>query len=232
MPSAPNETALAASSGVSALVLIPSLRNLSARAMNFTKRGFSEASIVSIFALYTRPLAPLRLNQSPSLNSVSVPAKVTFLPARSIFIASQPTMQHLPHPRATRAACEVMPPRTVRIPDAALMPSMSSGEVSSRTRITLRPSAAAATASSGVNTRVPTAPPGDAGRPCAIAVHFFSDAESRIGWRISSSCAGETLITAVFSSIMPSASMSVAIWRAARPVLLPIRHWSIQSLPS
>ena len=33
-------------------------------------------------------------------------------------------------PRATTAACEVMPPRVVRMPAAACMPGMSSGEVS------------------------------------------------------------------------------------------------------
>ena len=42
-------------------------------------------------------------------------------------------------PRATTAACEVMPPRAVRMPAAAFMPWMSSGEVSVRTRITLSP---------------------------------------------------------------------------------------------
>ena len=44
-------------------------------------------------------------------------------------------------PRATTAACEVMPPRVVRMPSAACMPWMSSGEVSTRTRMTFLPSA-------------------------------------------------------------------------------------------
>ena len=39
-------------------------------------------------------------------------------------------------PRATTAACEVMPPVAVRMPFAASMPWMSSGVVSLRTRIT------------------------------------------------------------------------------------------------
>ena len=47
MPWAPNLRARAASSGVSALVRIPSLRYLSHMPMNFAKSGFSEASIVS-----------------------------------------------------------------------------------------------------------------------------------------------------------------------------------------
>ena len=39
-------------------------------------------------------------------------------------------------PRATTAAWEVMPPKTVRIPCEKSMPSMSSGVVSRRTRMT------------------------------------------------------------------------------------------------
>ena len=42
-------------------------------------------------------------------------------------------------PRATTAAWLVMPPRVVRMPSAACMPWMSSGLVSMRTRIALRP---------------------------------------------------------------------------------------------
>ncbi len=42
-------------------------------------------------------------------------------------------------PRATTAACEVMPPRAVRMPCAAFMPWMSSGEVSTRTSTTFSP---------------------------------------------------------------------------------------------
>ena len=48
-----------------------------------------------------------------------------------------PTTQGLPMPRATTAAWLVMPPRAVRMPSAACMPWMSSGLVSTRTRITL-----------------------------------------------------------------------------------------------
>ncbi len=90
-------------------------------------------------------------------------------------------MQHLPHPRATNAACEVIPPRVVRIPAEARIPSMSSGEVSSRISMVFWPFAAASIAASEVNTIVPTAPPGEAGRPVAITFAFFSDAGSRIG---------------------------------------------------
>ena len=43
-------------------------------------------------------------------------------------------------PRATTAACDVAPPFAVRMPSAAIMPWTSSGVVSVRTRIVLRPS--------------------------------------------------------------------------------------------
>ena len=76
-------------------------------------------------------------------------------------------MQHLPQPRATSAAWLVMPPRAVRMPAAARMPSTSSGLVSSRTRMTFLPALAHSTASAEVNTIWPHAPPGPAGRPLA-----------------------------------------------------------------
>ena len=66
-------------------------------------------------------------------------------------------------PRATTAAWLVMPPRVVRIPLAACMPWMSSGLVSMRTRITLSPFCARASASSAENTAIPDAAPGEAG---------------------------------------------------------------------
>src|SRR5512133_1619936 len=83
-------------------------------------------------------------------------------------ISEHPTTQHLPQPRATSAACDVIPPLDVRIAWALCIPSTSSGDVSSRTRITISPRDAHSTASSDVNTTRPFAPPGPAGRPFAI----------------------------------------------------------------
>src|SRR5258706_835 len=60
-------------------------------------------------------------------------------------------------PRATTAACEVMPPRVVRMPSAACMPWISSGEVSTRTRMTFLSCALSASASSAENTIPPDA---------------------------------------------------------------------------
>ena len=70
-------------------------------------------------------------------------------------------------PRATSAAWEALPPSLVRIPRAAWKPATSSASVNERTRITSRPSAAAATASGALSTISPFAAPGDAATPVA-----------------------------------------------------------------
>ena len=71
-------------------------------------------------------------------------------------------------PRATSAACEALPPSEVRMPLAAWKPATSSASVNGRTRITARPSLAAATASGAVNTIAPLAAPGEAATPRAM----------------------------------------------------------------
>ena len=48
----------------------------------------------------------------------------------------QPQTQHFPIPLATTAACDVIPPRKVTIASELIIPSISSGEVSSLTKIT------------------------------------------------------------------------------------------------
>ena len=53
----------------------------------------------------------------------------------------------------------------VRIPLAAWKPATSSASVNGRTRITSRPSSAAATASAALNTISPLAAPGEAATP-------------------------------------------------------------------
>ena len=136
-------------------------------------------------------------------------------------------------PRATTAAWEVMPPRAVRMPAASSMPFRSSGEVSMRTRIARWFfSLSIFSASSAKNTTGPVAAPGDAGSPFTMTLAFFIAVLSKTGWSSSSSLAGSQRSTAVFSSIRPSRSMSMAILTIAAPVRLPLRHWSIQSLPS
>ncbi len=74
--------------------------------------------------------------------------------ATSTSSVSAPQTHVLPMPRATTAACDVLPPRLVRMPCAAIMPGRSSGLVSRRTRITFSPSAAQLDRPLGVEDRL------------------------------------------------------------------------------
>ena len=109
---------------------------------------------------------------SPTVNSFLI---------ESTFISPAPTTQHIPHPLATKAACEVIPPREVNIATDALIPSTSSGFVSSLTNTTFSPLAAQSTASCAVKTALPVAPPGPAGRPLARSWVVFSTSGSTMG---------------------------------------------------
>src|SRR5437016_7807295 len=132
-------------------------------------------------------------------------------------------------PRATTAACEVMPPRVVRMPSAACMPWMSSGEVSTRTRMTFLSLALSASALSEENTISPDAAPGEAGSPVAMILR--SELGSMVGCRSWSSAPGSMRMTASLRVIRPSLASSTAILRAAFAVRLPKRVCSIHSLP-
>ena len=68
----------------------------------------------------------------------------------SIVNSPQPETQHVPIPRATTAAWLVIPPRIVKIPSEWFIPSISSGLVSKRTKMTFSPLLLAAIASSAV----------------------------------------------------------------------------------
>ena len=181
IPSAPKSRAILASSGLSALVRTPILRYLSTIFMNSLNIGFSDASINAMAPVYTAPFVPLRVRTSPSLMTILEPLIFAVFVAASTLRPEAPTIQHLPHPRATRAACEVIPPRAVRIPSAARIPSTSSGLVSSRRRMTFSPLRNHATASSELKTTLPTAAPGPAGRPLTTALTFFSASGLQIG---------------------------------------------------
>ena len=137
-----------------------------------------------------------------------------------------PATQGLPMPRATTAAWLVMPPVEVRMPSAACMPWMSSGLVSRRTRITFSPVRACFSASSAVNTTLPEAAPGDAGKPLGdhLALRPWDRASGCRSW---SSEAGTMRATASFLSIRPSRTMSTAILSAALAVRLPLRVCSM-----
>ena len=82
----------------------------------------------------TSPVVPSRETTSPSW-MIGPPRTWTCRRTGSTTRASAPQTHGRPMPRATTAACEVLPPRLVRVPRAATMPWRSSGFVSSRTRI-------------------------------------------------------------------------------------------------
>ena len=109
-------------------------------------------------------------------------------------------------PRATTAACEVLPPRLVRMPRATTMPCRSSGLVSLRTRMTSSPLSAHSTAVAESNTALPTAAPGEAFMPLASSVRSaFSSNRGNISW---ASWAPVTRRSASSRSIRPSSTMS------------------------
>ncbi len=109
------------------------------------------------------------------------------------------------------------------------MPWMSSGLVSTRTRITLCPCAFMASAVSASKTISPDAAPGDAGRPVTI-ISFFA-AGSMVGCRSCVKPAGSTRSTASSRVMTPSFARSTAILTEASVVRLPDRVCSIQTLP-
>ncbi|MNY08035.1 hypothetical protein D3C86_1408640 [compost metagenome] len=138
---------------------------------------------------------------------------------------SQPATQGLPMPRATTAAWLVMPPRLVSTPWAWIMPWMSSGQVSTRTRMTFSPSFPRRSASSASKTTWPVAAPGLAGRPLAST---SSEAEGSIRrCRSSLSLHASTRVTASSREMRPSSARSTAILTEAWAVRLPLRVWSM-----
>ena len=124
-------------------------------------------------------MVPFIVIQSPSL-IITSPTD-SCLSFTEIFISLQPTIQHLPQPLATNAACEVIPPLAVNIASAACIPWTSSGEVSSLTRMTCSPLFFHSSASSAVNTTLPLAPPGPAGSPFVNLVALSSLVLSKAG---------------------------------------------------
>ena len=156
---------------------------------------------------------------SPSCRVVS---PIVALRALSLItICSQPETQGLPMPRATTAACEVLPPRLVRMPCAWKKPWMSSGLVSSRTRITLSPARPLASAVSASNTILPEAAPGEAGSPWASDLPWKSG--ESCGTSSCSSIAGSTLSSARSLEIRPSPNISTEVRTIARAFILPLR---------
>ncbi len=165
---------------------------------------------------------------SPSANAGLPPTLATRLTV-STSSFSAPTTQVVPMPRATTAACEVFPPREVSTPTEAIMPPRSSGFVSRRTRMTLRPAAAHSWASVESKTASPTAAPGEAAMPLASSVR--AALASNCGNISLLSCSPVTRSSASSSVMRCSSTSCVAIRKAAAAVRLPTRVCSIHSLP-
>ncbi len=165
IPSAPNSRAFAASSGVSAFARTRSRRKSSAQPRIVPKFSSIAGGTSGTAPTITRPVPPSIVSWSPSRSSSS-PIRIVRA-SRSIASASQPATHGLPIPRATTAACEVMPPCAVSTPTEWISPWMSSGVVSQRTRSTSSPARPRASARSASSTIAPEAAPGDAFRPVA-----------------------------------------------------------------
>ena len=165
MPSAPCSSALSASAGVSALARTPRRRISSAHPSTRSKRALRPGSTSGTSSRVTMPVLPSIAIRAPAAITSS-PARITRA-RRSMSSSPAPTTAGRPMPRATSAACEALPPSEVRMPRAAWKPATSSASVNGRARITSRPWAAAATASSAVKTISPLAAPGDAATPRA-----------------------------------------------------------------
>ena len=131
-------------------------------------------------------------------------------------------------PLATTAAWLVIPPLEVKIPFAACIPWISSGEVSTLTKIVSCIVFFNLSASSEVKTTFPLAAPGEAGNPLAIT--FISLFSSKVGCKRESKELGSIFKTASFLVINFSLTMSTAILTADLDVLLPERVCNIQSL--
>ncbi len=112
MPWAPNSRAFAASSGVSAFARTFRRRTASAQPRIVSKCSLICGGTSSTSARITSPVPPSIVRRSPS-ESFASPIVIVREP-RSTLSASQPATHGLPIPRATTAACEVMPPCAVR----------------------------------------------------------------------------------------------------------------------
>ena len=151
-----------------------------------------------------------------------------------ILIWVQPATQHVPIPRATTAACDVLPPLPVKIPWEAVIPSISSGVVSNLTSTTLSPwpPFPCFLASNAVNTTLPAAAPGEAGRASPISIPSFRASSLNVGCNNWSKLLASILNSASFSVIIFSSIKSHAIFMAALAVLFPFLVCNIYNFPS
>ena len=159
---------------------------------------------------------------SPSVNTLSPLPIVLF--STSIVKPSAPTTHGLPIPLATTAAWLVMPPFVVRIPTDECIPWISSGLVSSLTKITSLPLLASFSALSASNTISPTAAPGEA--LSALVKRAFSCDWTNWGCKTFVILFASTIINDSSFVVMPSLWKSIAIFILAWAVLLAFLVWS------
>ena len=144
--------------------------------------------------------------------------------------ALAPVTAGRPMPRATSAAWLALPPSAVRIPRAASKPATSSASVNGRTRMTSRPSAAAATASGALKTISPFAAPGDAATPLARTA--YSTVGSNVGCSSASSFSQSIVAIASDFVSRPSSTTSQAKRTTACAGRLALRVCSMYRRPS
>ena len=135
MPSAPRSRAFVDWSGVSAFARTRRRRTSSAWAINASnafqifrsraatspeRASSSTDSSTGSSPTKTFPVKPSIVMTSPS--ATVVPSAVNVFAATSSLIASAPQTAGMPSPRATTAACELVPPALVRMPCDAIMP--------------------------------------------------------------------------------------------------------------
>ena len=96
------------------MVLTFNLLYLSAQFIKVAKSPVTLASTVGIASPYTYPVLPSIEIQSNSL--YLFPFTVKYFSSSLTKTSPAPETQHVPIPRATTAACEVIPPRAVKIP--------------------------------------------------------------------------------------------------------------------
>ena len=143
----------------------------------------------------------------------------------------QPATQHLPMPRATTAAWEVMPPRAVRMPCGGVhaVDVLGRGLDAHQDRPS-RPPWRAPRPRRRVNTTFADGGAGRGRQP--LGDHRARGARGRAsGAAAGRAEPGSTRRTASSREISLSFAMSTAIFTAARAVRLPVRVCSIQSLP-
>ena len=149
MPCAPNSRAFAASSGLSAFARTFRRRTSSAQPRTVSKSSLICGGTSGDLADDHAAGAAVDRDRVALAQLVAADAHASAR-RRSISSPSQPATHGLPMPRATTAACEVMPPCAVSTPFAWIIPWMSSGVVSQPTRITDSPRLAALLGGVGV----------------------------------------------------------------------------------